>query len=249
MKNRNDRKKNERRALSDVARAQRPSYDIASFLQFVNQAERGRQREANQALESFIKQAERWSAERRRDFAAWLLGIVEGLPDAHEVLAAPLRTRFLQPVLMGWRTALPEDIRPYRWMGLFLETPDQLDNLRAAIRLGGQQEQRAMLKLVHKALYAFWYNQHHMPAEYMGDPAKDLVLAQEAEGLIAQVKERRVREGLRRDMDVCIQNMRDWSAFTDSGELDFDQWRRRRDGDQAPGEPIAQVQETETVTL
>lgn len=237
MRNRNDRKKSEKRALSDVAKAQRPSYDIATFLQFINQAERGRQREANQALESFVKQAERWSADRRRDFAAWLMGIVEGLPDASEVLVTTLRARFLQPVLIGWRAAVPEDIRPYRWLGLYIETPDQLDNLRAAIRLGGQQEQRAILKIAHKALYAFWYNQHHFPLEYMGEPEKDIILAQEVNALIALVKDKRVREGLARDMEVCIANMQDWSAFIASGDADFDQWRQRRDALLPPAEP------------
>ncbi len=67
---------------------------------------------------------------------------------SHHILVHPLETDLLKPLLVAWMKSNPEDPRPYRWYGVFLNTENRVDYLKNALRLGGSNEQLSLLTLI-----------------------------------------------------------------------------------------------------
>ncbi|CAM2143095.1 hypothetical protein PT2222_140343 [Paraburkholderia tropica] len=55
----------------------------------------------------------------------------------------------------------PEDPRPHRWYGVFLNAK-RVDYLYNALRLGGSNEQLSLLTLIDINLNALWYSFHYI---------------------------------------------------------------------------------------
>lgn len=124
-------------------------------------------------LKIFILKAEDWNFEDQKEFVISLFELISDASDIDEVFTFPVK-QFLTEVLQKWRVREPSDIRPLRWMGIYLETGEEMERLlKKAIELGGMAEQEAMIHLITYYVRGIEFGTHELPSGYCGDLAED----------------------------------------------------------------------------
>lgn len=220
--------------LTAAAEAERlPSW--AEYARYCRLREQGLRREALQSLDGFLRVAERWPFEARREFAVWISRALEARETAHDDLTPhPLIARLLRPALLEWCEQEPLAVLPHRWLGMFFSRYPHAKNgesshehLRRAIELD-PSEQPARIRLIHQELGHLEFAVHHLPEYYIGDPEDDLAFTTEVARLIDGVADPRAEVELRAELAAARKLVEDWIAFRDEGGADFDEWCRVR---------------------
>lgn len=191
--------------------------------------------EALRCLDDFLRAAERWTFEERREFAAWLSSVLETCGwRSHDLIPHPLIARLLRPTLLEWAERDTGAVLPHRWLGMFFsfhphaETGlSSQEHLRRAVELD-PEEQPARIRLIHYDLGYLEYAVHHLPDYYIGDPGEDLAFTTDVARLIDGVADSRTQSELRAELAAAWQLIEDWIAFCDEGGADFDEWCRAR---------------------
>ena len=117
-----------------------------------------------QQMNTFIAEALAWDIQRQRQFTDGLLTACEGENEVQNLLIHPLKERLLKPVLKQWMNDLPEDIRQYRWFGVFFfEEDNSLEYLQTTIDRGGRQEQLAIETVIRFKRPSSWRNGRNTP--------------------------------------------------------------------------------------
>jgi hypothetical protein len=223
-----------RAMLTVAAGAERvPSW--AGYARYCRLREQGLRRAALRSLEDFLRAAERWSFEERREFAVWISQVLEERETPYyDLTPHPLVARLLRPALLEWCERDPGAALPHRWLGMFFSRyphaktgESSQEHLRRAIELD-PGEQAARVRLIHHELGHLELAVHHLPDYYIGDPEEDLAFTTEVARLIEGVADARARGELRAEFAAARQLVEDWIAFHAEGGADFDGWCRVR---------------------
>ncbi len=65
---------------------------------------------------------------------------------------------------------------------------------------------------------------HHLPYNYLGDPADDATLLGKATDHLPYIRNPNEKARLQSGIEDVSQLIEDWVAFSTSGEADFNQW-------------------------
>ncbi|WP_051656247.1 hypothetical protein [Exiguobacterium acetylicum] len=181
-------------------------------------------------MERFIEKANTWNFERQRMFVSWLLSTCEGETEASFLLIHPLKERLLKPTLKKWMKEMPDDVRPYRWYGLFFDEDDRYIYLQEAITRGGRQEQLAIEKMIDHHLYGLWYSFHHLNEDlYLGEIEEDAATLTETWLLIEQLEDAVLKSECINEWQKMNQTLTDWVRFRQEQTTGFMEWRLQQE--------------------
>lgn len=186
-------------------------------------------------LEAFLEGALQWPYPDRRAFVSWLCERKQRVSITDKDLPFPLFTLLVRPTLEEWAWVESRDPRPHRWLGMFLrfgrtsrEDDERAEaELRIAVDLD-PEEQPARVQRAHDILAHLEDSAHELPEFYLGDPAADVLKAEEVARLLAGVRDDDVRRTLEAEAKQYRQLARNWLDFTADGGADFAQWARER---------------------
>lgn len=195
------------------------------FKKFCSLKEKGLRKKSFTALSSFIDEAKKWDDIAQQNFACWLFALFETSDDIHHVLVNPLEKELLQPLLERWMKSDPEDSRPYRWYGVFLNPENRVDYLNNALRLGGGNEQLSLLTLIDINLNALWYSFHHISEDlYLGDIKEDTALLAKSRQLNNKVECEQTRKNNNEALNYYQDLLDDWVMFKKERSKGFVEW-------------------------
>ena len=195
------------------------------FKKFCSLKEKGLRKKSFTALSSFIDEAKKWDDIAQQNFACWLFALFETSDDIHHVLVHPLEKELLKPLLERWMKSNPEDPRPYRWYGVFLNTEKRVDYLNNALRRGGGNEQLSLLTLIDINLNALWYSFHHISEDlYLGDIKEDTALLAKSRQLNNKVECQQTRKNNNEALNYYQDLLNDWVMFTEEQSKRFVEW-------------------------
>ena len=188
--------------------------------------ERGLRKACLLHMDGFIEEADTWYFERQRTFVSWLLSTCEGETDASVLLIHPLKERLLKPTLKKWMKEMPDDVRPYRWYGLFFDEDDRFIYLQEAITRGGRREQLVIETMIDHHLYGLWYSFHHLDEDlYLGEIEEDAATLTEAWLLIEQLEDAVLKSTCINEWKKMNQTLTYWTRFRQEQTTGFMDWR------------------------
>ena len=79
-------------------------------------------------LETFISNAKKWESKDQEEFAISLFTILDASNEKDEVLTFSLNS-FLIDILYRWTENTPFDSRPFRWIGIYMDSSNKEDDL------------------------------------------------------------------------------------------------------------------------
>jgi len=160
-------------AMSEVARL-RPSWGgLADYLSLRG---RGLRKPALAVLGTFVSEAATWSFDGRLELSLWVLGDLR-----LENNPAPLSRTLIRPTVREWSVRNPENPKAHFWLGQLGLGPAE-KHYRKALALDPDYEE-ARGQLCNVLLHDVWFNQHHLPDNYIREPAADLLAIADAEAL------------------------------------------------------------------
>ncbi|MSO00806.1 hypothetical protein BHT95_16445 [Bacillus paralicheniformis] len=200
------------------------------FKKFCFLKEKGLRKESFKALSAFIDEAKTWDNNVQQHFASWLFALFEESDNIHHILVYPLEEELLKPLLERWMKSNPEDPRPYRWYGVFLNTEKRVDYLNNALRRGGSNEQLSLLTLIDINLNALWYSFHHISEDlYLGDIKEDTVLLAKSRQLNNKVECEQTRKNNNEALNYYQDLLNDWVMFKEERSKGFVEWCENKD--------------------
>jgi len=160
-----------------------------------------------------------------------LLTACEREEDVHELLIHPLNERLLKPVLKQWMNDLPEDVRPYRWFGIFFfEEDNSLEYLQTAIDRDGRQEQLAIETMIRHLLNWLWYAFHHLNEDlYLSETEDDAETLKETRLLIDQLDDSVQKTEFMEEWQEHARTYELWLRFLKEETEGFMEWRERQE--------------------
>ncbi|WP_290773658.1 MULTISPECIES: hypothetical protein [unclassified Exiguobacterium] len=192
--------------------------------------ERGLRKEWLVHIDEFIEEANAWDFERQRTFVNLLLSTCEGESDVSVLLIHPIQKRLLKPILNQWMKELPDDVRPYRWYGLFFDEDDRFIYLQEAITRGGRREQLAIERMIDHHLYGLWYSFHHLDEDlYLGEIEEDAAFLTEAQLLIEQLDDVVFKSECIIEWQKLNQTLTYWVRFREEHTTGFMEWRMQQE--------------------
>lgn len=181
-------------------------------------------------IDEFIEEVNTWNFERQWTFVNWLLSTCEGETDASFLLIHPLKDRLLKPTLKKWMKEMPDDVRPYRWYGLFFDEDDRFIYLQEAITRGGRREQLAIERMIDHHLYGLWYSFHHLDEDlYLGEIEEDAAILTEAWLLIEQLEDAVLKSECINEWQKLNQTLTNWIRFRQEHTTGFMEWRMQQE--------------------
>jgi hypothetical protein len=187
--------------------------------------EEGRRKEAFASLEAFLAAAESLDAGTRRRLVLHVLRAHHRTPDAHQFLARPLRSRFVVPVLEGWRAEEPGEATPLRELALL---DGRRDLLEEALRLDPADD-RVRREIVAQLLSFVDHATHHLvESHFIGEEQEAVSALDEAGELLAQARDAGVVESERGKLEALRGLVEDWVAYRKDPEGTFPEWCARR---------------------
>lgn len=202
------------------------------FKKFCVLKEKGLRKDSFKALSSFIDEAKKWSGDKQQNFTCWLFSLFEVSNNIHHLLVHPLEENLLKPILEEWMKINPEDPRPFRWYGLFLQTEKRIEYLNYALELGGSSEQLSLLKLIDLHLSSLWYSFHHISEDmYLGDIEQDSLLIIKTQQLNDKVECQQTRKNNDDEINYYRELLNDWIKFKNEQTQDFVNWCKNKGKD------------------
>ncbi|MCQ4090570.1 hypothetical protein [Exiguobacterium sp. LL15] len=154
----------------------------------------------------------------------------EGETDASFLLIHPLKERLLKPTLKKWMKEMSDDVRPYRWYGLFFDEDDRYIYLQEAITRVGRQEQLAIERMIDHLLYGLWYSFHHLNEDlYLGEIEEDAATLTEAWLLIEQLEDAVLKSECINEWQKRNQTLTYWTRFRQEQTTGFMEWRMQQE--------------------
>lgn len=128
----------------------------------------------------------------------------------------------LKFLLEAWMKTNPEDPRPYRWYGVFLNAENRVDYLNNALRLGGSNEQLSLLTLIDIHLNALWYNISE--DLYLGDIKEDQAFLTKSRQLNNKIECQQTRKSNNEQFNYYQDLLNDWMLFKEKQPKGFVEW-------------------------
>jgi len=158
-------------AMSAEAKC-RPNWQLmAEYLSLRGQ---GIRKPALKALAKFVDEAAIWQFEDRLELSLWIL---KGLNLS--VVPSPLLSKVIHPTCREWSQINPLNAEAHLWLG---KLGFGVENYERAIALDpdcAEARGRKCLAMIDHV----WFNQHHLPDSYLGNPSTDLLDLAEAEAI------------------------------------------------------------------
>lgn len=199
------------------------------FKEYCLLKDKGLRKESFKVLDSFINELRKLDLTLQQDFADWLFSIFERSEDIHHVLVYPLEEQILKPLLDEWIDLDPQDIRPYKWYGLFLHSENQINYLNKALELGGNKEQLVIIKLIESYFDSLWFSFHHISEDlYLGSLAADKYLINKLEHLAPMVKDEQYKINLLEGIIYYTNLLNDWINLKEEGCEGFVKWCKNK---------------------
>ncbi|MFC9448167.1 hypothetical protein ACFTSE_18450 [Bacillus cereus] len=187
------------------------------FISYCKQLEAGLRKLAFKHLETFISNAKKWESKDQEEFAISLFTILDVSNEKDEVLTFPLNS-FLIDILYRWTENNPFDSRPFRWIGIYMDSSNK-DNdleksLRKAIELGGDTEQEAMIYLVSDYIDTLEFGTHEFPSGYCGDLSECIERLPYMLQLIDRIQNKNLKEQNILQVQEQLHLILDWLKHT-----------------------------------
>ncbi|MEB9612465.1 hypothetical protein P4J23_20880 [Bacillus cereus] len=179
--------------------------------------EAGLRKLAYKHLETFISNAKKWESKDQEEFAISLFTILDALNEKDEVLTFSLNS-FLIDILYRWTENNPIDSRPFRWIGIYMDSSNKDDDLekslRKAIELGGDTEQEAMIYLVSNYIHTLEFGTHEFPSGYCGDLSECIEKLPYMLQLINRIQNKNIKEQNIGQIQEQLHLILDWLKHT-----------------------------------
>lgn len=187
------------------------------FICYCQHREAGLQKLAYKHLETFISNAKKWESKDQEEFAISLFTILDALNEKDEVLTFALNS-FLIDILYRWTENNPIDSRPFRWIGIYMDSSNKEDDLekflRKAIELGGDTEQEAMIYLVSNYINTLDFGTHEFPSGYCGDLSECIEKLPYMLQLINRIQNKNIKEQNIGQIQEQLHLILDWLKHT-----------------------------------
>ena len=168
-------------------------------------------------LETFISNTKKWESKDQEEFAISLFTILDALNEKDEVLTFALNS-FLIDILYGWTENNPFDSRPFRWIGIYMDSSNKDDDLekflRKAIELGGDTEQETMIYLVSNYIHTLEFGTHEFPSGYCGDLSECIEKLPYMLQLINRIQNKNIKEQNIGQIQEQLHLILDWLKHT-----------------------------------
>ena len=144
--------------------------DLALLAEYCMLREKGLRKQAFEALNRFLSDAELWSDEQARCNVLVIVQADARMPAAHQFMASPLLQKLIYPRLEHWLAAAPAAVEPKRWLGLLrrdaelLQQALELDPADVVVRG----------RLIDFALHSADYATHHLDESILLCPVSDV---------------------------------------------------------------------------
>lgn len=143
--------------------------------------------------------------------------ILDALNEKDEVLTFSLNS-FLIDILYRWTENNPIDSRPFRWIGIYMDSSNKDDDLekslRKAIELGGDTEQEAMIYLVSNYIHTLEFGTHEFPSGYCGDLSECIEKLPYMLQLINRIQNKNIKEQNIGQIQEQLHLILDWLKHT-----------------------------------
>lgn len=148
--------------------------------------------------------------------------------DIDKVLTIPLK-QFLTEVIQKWRVSEPSDIRPLRWMGIYLATGEEMEQLlKKTIDLGGVAEQEAIIHLISYYVKGIEFGTHELPSGYCGDLQDDQETIPFIAYLLNKIKDQEIKKNLTEQLQYQVNLILTWLNNTINPVDAISTWERDR---------------------
>ncbi|WP_258131956.1 hypothetical protein [Bacillus cereus] len=187
------------------------------FICYCQHREAGLRKLAYKHLETFISNAKKWESKDQEEFAISLFTILDALNEKDEVLTFALNS-FLIDILYRWTENNRFDSRPFRWIGIYMDSSNKDDDLekflRKAIELGGDTEQEAMIYLVSNYIHTLEFGTHELPSGYCGDLSECIEKLPYMLQLINRIQNKNIKEQNIGQIQEQLHLILDWLKHT-----------------------------------
>ncbi|MFB6589318.1 hypothetical protein ACFCVQ_27640 [Bacillus thuringiensis] len=187
------------------------------FICYCQHREAGLRKLAYKHLETFISNAKTWESKDQEEFAISLFTILDASNEKDEVLTFSLNS-FLIDILYRWTENNPFDSRPFRWLGIYMNSSNKdagLEKfLRKAIELGGDTEQEAMIDLVSNYINTLDFGTHEFPSGYCGDLGECIEKLPYMLQLIDRIQNKNSKERNIGQLQEQLHSILDWLKHT-----------------------------------
>ncbi|BCC59369.1 TPA: hypothetical protein QC128_004540 [Bacillus cereus] len=187
------------------------------FICYCQHREAGLRKLAYKHLETFISNAKKWESKDQEEFVISLFTILDALNEKDEVLTFALNS-FLIDILYRWTENNPFDSRPFRWIGIYMDSSNKDDDLekflRKAIELGGDTEQEAMIYLVSNYIHTLEFGTHEFPSGYCGDLSECIEKLPYMLQLINRIQNKNIKEQNIDQIQEQLHLILDWLKHT-----------------------------------
>ncbi|ANC08278.1 MULTISPECIES: hypothetical protein [Bacillus cereus group] len=187
------------------------------FICYCQHREAGLRKLAYKHLETFITNAKKWESKDQEEFAISLFTILDASNEKDEVLTFSLNS-FLIDILYRWTENTPFDSRPFRWIGIYMDSSNKEDDLekslRKAIELGGDTEQEAMIYLVSNYINTLDFGTHELPSGYCGDLGECIEKLPYMLQLINRIQNKNIKEQNIGQIQEQLHLILDWLKHT-----------------------------------
>jgi hypothetical protein len=211
--------------LATLSAALREDSRLAALARYCDLREKGLRRQAFAELEAFLGMAGSWDALVQREAVSRILDLHWKTPQAHQFLADPLRTRFVEPVLNEWRAAEPMNSVPARHLALLR---GDIELLREALRMNRRDD--VLRTALAGILISFVdHATHHLvEGKFIGDEADAMAALAEAAAVLKDVSDPSSVRGLSEDVQDLSALLADWREYRKAPEASFPEWCRKR---------------------
>ncbi|MGX5701860.1 hypothetical protein [Bacillus cereus] len=187
------------------------------FICYCQHREAGLRKLAYKHLETFITNAKKWESKDQEEFAISLFTILDASNEKDEVLTFSLNS-FLIDILYRWTENTPFDSRPFRWIGIYMDSSNKEDDLekslRKAIELGGDTEQEAMIYLVSNYINTLEFGTHEFPSDYCGNLSECIEKLPYMLQLIDRIQNKNIKEQNIGQIQEQLHLILDWLKHT-----------------------------------
>ncbi|EJR98524.1 hypothetical protein [Bacillus cereus] len=187
------------------------------FICYCQHREAGLRKLAYKHLETFISNAKKWESKDQEEFVISLFTILDALNEKDEALTFALNS-FLIDILYRWTENNPFDSRPFRWIGIYMDSSNKDDDLekflRKAIELGGDTEQEAMIYLVSNYIHTLEFGTHEFPSGYCGELSECIEKLPYMLQLINRIQNKNIKEQNIDQIQEQLHLILDWLKHT-----------------------------------